>query len=235
MKLTIIGLPLGNIEDISARAIDALASAKLIICEDTRMLNKLWQKLSQSNLLPPKTTAQLAVLNDFNENNKSSQIIELIRTHQPAVLVSDAGLPLISDPGYKLLQQLLTTDIDLDIIPGPTAATTALAISGLPTDHFLFLGFLPQKTSKITRLLEPLTNLNLGLTLILYESPHRLLKTITRLQDYFSLDTPIVIAKELTKTHQKIYRSTLSSIHDNLPKAEIKGEFTLLLRLNPKS
>src|SRR3989344_5694911 len=148
MKLTLVGLPLGNIEDISLRAIQILREARTVICEDTRVFYRLWQKLVNDGHLQTSFSGRLMVINDFNEAEKVAWLADQITLAGEAILVSDAGMPLISDPGYRLVKEILAREGTVEVVPGPTAATTALAVSGLSSDRVLFLGFLPKKPSK---------------------------------------------------------------------------------------
>ena len=228
MKLTILGLPLGNHLDISLRAIQALKNAKLVICEDTRVFNRLYSKLQQEGYLDAPFTGEYLVINDFNEKTKTDHALIRLEQLEEGVLVSDAGLPTISDPGYALINAVIAKKGELNIIPGPTAAMTALAISGFSADKVVFLGFLPKKTSKKHKTLSLLTPLvGQGVTLILYQSPHRFAQNVKKLLEYFPSNTPAVVVRELTKPHQQVIRDSLVNLSTLTP----KGEITLLLRL----
>ena len=228
MKLTILGLPLGNYLDISLRAIEVLKNAKLVICEDTRVFNRLYSKLRQEGVLDVPFSGEYLVINDFNEKTKIDHALIRLEQLGEGVLVSDAGLPTISDPGYALVNAVIKKQGELDIVPGPTAAMTALAISGFSADKVFFLGFLPKKTSKKHKTLSLLTPLiGQGVTLILYQSPYRLSQTIKQLLEYLPPDTPSAVVRELTKSHQEVIRDSLI----NLSTLKPKGEITLLLRL----
>ena len=233
MKLTLVGLPLGNIEDISLRAIETISQASLVICEDTRRFNKLYKKLQNLGYIEHDFSEEFAVLTDYQKQHKIDQVIEKIQTVGEALLVSDAGLPTISDPGYKLINTFLEQSGELDIVPGPTAAFSSLAISGFSSDRVLFVGFLPKKTSKRELVFSSAKKLsqNLSHTLIIYESPYRLKSTIDDLKDNFPPDTQIVVVRELTKKHQQVIRSTLQDIQNQLPD-KIKGEVTVLVRVS---
>lgn len=227
MKLTILGLPLGNIEDISLRVIRTLSQVKTIICEDTRVFYKLWQKLVNLGHLRTNFSGRLMVLNDFNEAEKVAWLADQITLAEEAVLVSDAGMPLISDPGYRLVKELLSRGGTIEVVPGPTAAMTALAISGLSADKVLFLGFLPKKLSK------RMEGWNLvkaadGLTVIIYESPFRVGKTLEEISREFGEQTQTVIARELTKEYEQIARGSVAELLDK--KIKIKGEVVILFR-----
>ena len=227
MKLTIVGLPLGNIEDISLRAIKTLAEAKTIICEDTRVFYKLWQKLINLGHLQVPFSGRLMVVNDYNEAEKVAWLVDQITLADEAILISDAGLPTISDPGYRLIKEVLAREGTIEVIPGPTAAMTALAISGLSADKVLFLGFLPKKPSKRKQNWEFVKQGD-GITVIIYESPTRVEKTLKEIETVFGSETEMVIARELTKEYEQIIRGKVSQILLGLKK--LKGEVVILFR-----
>ena len=230
MKLTIVGLPLGNYKDLSFRALEQLKTTKLVICEDSRVFNRLWQKLQKEGLLEESFAGEYFVLNDFNEKQKATEAITRLQEIGEGILVSDAGLPTVSDPGYSLVNAVVEAGGELDLIPGPTAAMNALSISGLSADKVLFFGFLPKKTSKINKTLSLVESLKgQGITIIFYESPYRLTKTLEKLGGTLDPKTPTVIVRELTKSHQEIIRGTLDDIHAKYKKP--KGEIVLLLRI----
>lgn len=229
MKLTLVGLPLGNIDDISLRAIKTLAEAKTIICEDTRVFYKLWQKLMNDGHLQAPFSGRLMVINDFNESEKVTWLADQITLAEEAVLVSDAGMPLISDPGYRLVNEILSRGGDVEVVPGPTAAMAALAISGLSADKVLFLGFLPKKAGKRNENWQLVKGLN-GITVIVYESPFRVRQTLEEIQTEFGLETPVVIARELTKEYEQVIRGKVSEVLANLK--PMKGEVVILFRMN---
>lgn len=231
MKLTILGLPLGNIEDISLRAIKTLKTAPLVICEDTRVFNKLWLKLNQIGLVEGSFAGKLLVINDFNESKQALSLAKVIAEAGEAVLVSDAGMPSISDPGFKLIREILKEGGEVISIPGPTAVTTAMAISGLPTDKFLFLGFLPQKNSKRNDVFEHLESLNWNMTVVLYESPYRLKKTLEEIQNRFG-DLEASVSFELTKMHERTLRGNLSQVLNQLQSSLLKGEVTVCIHFS---
>lgn len=229
MKLTLLGLPLGNIEDISLRALKTLEVADLIICEDTRVFYKLWQKLMNLGHLSKTFAGRLRVINEFNEKERVENLINEIETATSPILVSDAGMPTFSDPGFHLINQVIQKGGELDAVPGPTAATTALALSGLSSDRVLFLGFLPKKTAKRNKLWQTIKDLETGLTFILYESPYRTIKTLKEVQENLG-DIQCVVTKELTKQHQKITRGSISELLSKLTDTALKGEYVLLFR-----
>ncbi len=227
MKLTLVGLPLGNIEDISLRAIRTLASAKTVICEDTRVFHKLWQKLQNLGQLASSFSGRLMVINDFNEADKVNWLLEQIGPEGEAILVSDAGMPLVSDPGYRLVKELLSRGGNVEVVPGPTAAMTALSISGLSADKVLFLGFLPKKQSKRKENWE-LVRAADGVTVVIYESPFRVTKTLEEIGNEFGDLSPTVIARELTKEYEEVLRGSVAELLAS--GAKIKGEVVILFR-----
>jgi len=227
MKLTLVGLPLGNIEDISLRAIRTLASAKMVICEDTRVFHKLWQKLQNLGQLASSFSGRLMVINDFNEADKVNWLLEQIGPEGEAILVSDAGMPLVSDPGYRLVKELLSRGGTIEVVPGPTAAMTALAISGLSADKVLFLGFLPKKQSKRKANWE-LVKAADGVTVVIYESPFRVTKTLEEIRNEFGDLSPTVIARELSKEYEQVLRGSVAELLAS--GAKIKGEVVILFR-----
>lgn len=227
MKLTLVGLPLGNIEDISFRAVRTLSEAKMVICEDTRVFYKLWQKLINVGHLQMEYGGKLFVLNDFNEAEKVNLVIEQIGPDGEAILVSDAGMPLISDPGFRLVNEFLSRGGTIGVVPGPTAAMTAVAISGFSADRVLFLGFLPKKPGKRKANWDLVKTAD-GLTVVIYESPTRVEKTLTEIETEFGADTPTVVARELTKEYEQVVRGKLADVKAQMKKP--KGEVVILFR-----
>lgn len=231
MKLRLVGLPLGNIEDISLRAIKYLQNARLVICEDTRVFRKLWLKLGSLGYLDGEFTGKLEVINDYNEKSKVPNLIGEIQGHEEAVLVSDAGMPGISDPGYRLIKEVIRMGGEVTSVPGPSAVITAACLSGLSTDRLLFLGFLPKKNSKRDRYWNAALGFaNLGLTICIYEPARSVYKTMEEISLKFG-EVEIVIARELTKKYEEIIRGKVSEVMEKVKKKAIKGELVLLWRL----
>jgi 16S rRNA (cytidine1402-2'-O)-methyltransferase len=230
MKLSIVGLPIGNIEDISLRALKTIQEAKYLICEDSRMFNNLWCKLMQLGLAQ-KFTGTIRFVNDFNEAKILPRILAEICSLESVVLVSDAGMPLISDPGYKLVNKAIEMNWDVDVIPGPTAESAALAISGLPTDRYLFVGFLPKKIGKRTTVLTTLKDIGKQskMTVVIYESPLRLLKILPEMISIFGEGLSACLAVDLTKVSQKVIRGSLGQLLEHVQEKRIKGELVLLI------
>jgi 16S rRNA (cytidine1402-2'-O)-methyltransferase len=230
MKLTIVGLPIGNIEDISYRAIKTLQEAKYLICEDSRMFNNLWSKLMQLGYVQ-KFTGTIRFVNDFNEEKILPRILAEICSLENVVLVSDAGMPLISDPGYKLVNKAIDMKWEIDVVPGPTAESAALAVSGLPTDRYIFVGFLPKKIGKRNAVLATLKDIGeiSKMTAVIYENPLRLQKILPEAIAIFGEVTPACLAVDLTKVSQKIFRGSLGDLLISAKEKRIKGELVLLI------
>lgn len=217
--LYIVPTPIGNLEDITARAKNNLSGCDFIIAENPSQTHKLLQLLK----LPKKEVIQFA---DHNEQKVLPNLIERLRS-ETACLVSDAGTPAISDPGFKLVRAARAEQIEVISLPGPSAAISALAGSGLPTDKFLFSGFLPKTEPKLVRLIQEAKSIEA--TLVSYESPQRLIKTLGMLLHNFP-ECRVVVARELTKLHEEYLTGTPNEILDILKKRQsVKGEVTLLL------
>lgn len=219
-KLFIVPTPIGNLKDITLRAIETLKDADLIACEDTRISGKL---LKHFTIKKP-----LISYHEHNVLTKIPIIINKIKVGQNVALVSDAGTPTISDPGYKLVRECLKNKIEVESIPGPSAITTALVMSGFPTDRFLFIGYPPHKTNKRKKFIQNLAAINSPkLTIIMFESPHRLLKTLGDLKEVFG-DIDICLCRELTKFYEEIRREKISASINHFNKTKPRGEFTLV-------
>lgn len=219
--LYIVPTPIGNLKDITLRALEVLQSVSGIICEDTRRTSLL---LNHYQINKP-----LKILNDFNETAILQTLMDHL-TNEDWALVSDAGTPLISDPGYKLVRECLAQDIPVDSIPGPSSVITALTLSGLPPDKFQFLGYPPDKPGKRIKWLEELKaqpNTN-----IMFVAPHKLIKTLEDIKTVFG-DIEVVLAKELTKIHQNVQKKKISEWQEALKTP--KGEYVLLFNLGSSS
>ncbi len=216
--LYIIATPIGNLEDITLRAIRILKEVDLIACEDTRHTGKL---LAHYQIKKP-----LVSFFEHNERIRTDLILQEIQGGKNVALVSDAGTPAISDPGYPLVAAAVEKGIPVVPIPGPSAVIAALSAAGLPTDQFHFVGFLPVKEGKKRRFLESLQK-DPG-TLVIYESPFRILKTLRLLSEVLG-HRPAVAVHELTKIHERFFRGTLASLPDLLEKVPAKGEWVLLI------
>lgn len=232
MKLTIVGLPIGNIEDISERVLKTLQESSFVVCEDTRMFSNLWSKLVLLGKAQ-KFTGRLKFVNDFNEYRVLPSLLQEMNGLEEAVLVSDAGMPLISDPGYKLVRGGLDLGWDITVVPGPTAESAALAVSGLPTDKYFFAGFLPKKPGKRHETLSHYKEISktVNFTVVFYESTARLDKILPEMSEVFGPDTPMCLCLDLTKVSEKIFRGSINEILDLIEGKKIKGEATLVLSL----
>jgi len=220
--LYLVSTPIGNLKDITLRAKEVLASVDVVACEDTRKTGLLLQKLEIQ--IKPKLFSYY----EENEAVRIPQIIQLLKTGKNIALVSNAGTPTLSDPGFKLVRECIAQDIKIESIPGPSAILTALVVSGLPTDKFLFLGFLPKKQGKRKKIF---TSLPEKTTIIFFESPYRLLKTLNELKEFLG-DIEIIVCRELTKMHQEVRREKISQSIAHFAKTKPKGELTLLFRLS---
>lgn len=217
--LYIVPTPIGNLEDITLRAIRILKESDLIVCEDTRQTLKLLSHLQISKTLVSFYTQ--------NQLRKIPQIISMLQQGKNISLVSDCGTPAISDPGYYLVKEVLKNNLNVISLPGPCALTTALVGSGLPTDSFVFLGFLRKKTGKMKKELEEAKSINK--TIIFYESPHRIVRTVETCSEVFGAGCNIVLGRELTKKFEEYIRGTISEVLENLKNREILGEFVIII------
>ncbi len=222
--LYLVATPIGNLSDITYRAIEILNSCDTILCEDTRHSLRL---LKHYNIQKP-----LKSFHKFSEVSKEDEIIEQLQNGQNIALISDAGTPGISDPGQKLVKRCKEEDIQVQSIPGACAAIVALSASGLNTDRFQFCGFLPKKTKEIKTLLQEIL-IYTGTT-ICYESPNRLISTLEHLKELAS-DRQIVVARELTKKFEEIKSAKASDLITYFSKGEIKGEIVLLIAGSPEN
>ncbi len=216
--LYLVATPIGNLEDITYRAIHILKSVDLIAAEDTRKTKIL---LDHYNIKKPMISYY-----SYNEQARAPQLIEKLLAGQSLALVSDAGTPGISDPAYHIVQHALEKGISIIPIPGPTAFISALIASGLPTDRFVFEGFLPLKKGRKTKFESLKSELR---TIVIYESPHRLLKTLTDIQTYFGNRT-VAVARELTKKFEEIVRGPVESLIVELRKKTPRGEYVILVQ-----
>ncbi|WP_320821899.1 16S rRNA (cytidine(1402)-2'-O)-methyltransferase [Reinekea sp.] len=220
--LYVVATPIGNLSDISDRAQQVLRSVDLICCEDTRHSARLMDHLG--------CVTPLLSLHEHNERERSTMIVERLQSGQSIALVSDAGTPLISDPGYVLVNHVIDAQLRVVPIPGASAVITALSISGLPTDRWRFEGFLPNKTGARLKVLNALATDHL--TLVFYESGHRIQDSLADMATAFGADRPIVVARELTKTFETVLRGSIADVQvavaaDNNQR---KGEFVVLVQ-----
>src|SRR3989338_4502504 len=219
--LYVISTPIGNLGDITKRAIDTLRNLDILLVEDTRVSGKLLKNFD--------IEAKMVSFNEYSEKTKTASIISLLKEGKTVGIVSDAGTPLISDPGFLLVREAVKNNIKITAIPGPAALIYALSVSGLPPDKFIFLGYLPKKEGKRTNILKNLkkTAGYITATIIFYESPYRLLATLKSINEVFG-DIDIVICRELTKLHEEVLRDSVSNLIEHFSITAPKGEFTIL-------
>jgi len=213
-KLILVPTPIGNLGDITLRAISVLKDADIILAEDTRVSSRLLHHL--------EIDKKLWVHHKFNEHKSVGSLVLKIQEGNKVALISDAGTPGISDPGFLLVRACIDNGVDVECLPGPTALIPALAVSGLPTDKFVFEGFLPQKKGRQTRLIQLAEE---SRTIVLYESPHRLVKCLSQLADFFGSARNACVCRELSKMFEEIKRGTVEELlhyyKANPPKGEI--------------
>ena len=217
-KLFVVPTPIGNLGDITLRSIEVLKSADLILAEDTRTSFKL---LKHYDIDTPVESFHM-----HNEHKKLESIINKLRTDFEIALISDAGTPGISDPGFLLVRECINNEVEVECLPGPTAFVPALVSSGLPCDRFSFEGFLPVKKGRTKRLKELSTETK---TMVFYESPHRILKTLNDLSNYFDVESQISVSRELTKLYEETFRGTIKESVEHFEKNKTKGEFVIVL------
>jgi len=219
-RLYVVGTPIGNVDDLSPRARDVLAKADVIAAEDTRHTRGLLSRIG--------VESRLIAYHEHNETERVTQLLEELARGKSVALVSDAGTPLISDPGWRLVHAARAAGIAVVPIPGPCAAVAALSAAGLPTDHFVFEGFLPRRDSARTERLEVLKREQR--TIVLYEAVHRVAATLSALCDTFGGERRAAIARELTKTHEQIVSSTLAELAASLDSTiPLLGEFVIVV------
>ena len=222
--LYIVGTPIGNLEDISLRASNLLKKVSLIACEDTRITGKLLKTISISN--------HLISFHEYSSKDKLDFLIDKLKKGYSIALVSDAGMPLISDPGNYLVREAKNNNLDVICIPGPCAAITALVSSGIDCNQFTFFGFIPKSSKERVDILKRILENNI--TSIIYESPKRIIKLLHDFKDLFGNEREIVVMKEITKRYEKHYGFKLDDVIKELEGRELKGEFTLIVSGNKK-
>ena len=217
-RLYVVPTPVGNLEDMTFRAVRILKEADLILAEDTRTSSVLLKHFEIKN--------PMLSYHKFNEHQVVERIVERIGGGQTVALVSDAGTPGISDPGFLLVRECVHAGIEVQCLPGATAFVPALVASGLPCERFCFEGFLPQKKGRMTHLqsLQEETR-----TMVFYESPFRLLKTLAQFAEYFGPDRQVSVSRELSKVHEETVRGTLQEVISHFEQKEPKGEFVVVL------
>ncbi|MHB8511748.1 MAG: 16S rRNA (cytidine(1402)-2'-O)-methyltransferase [Actinomycetota bacterium] len=217
--LRVVATPIGNLDDLTPRAARALAEAEIIACEDTRVTRKL--------LARAPSNAKLVSYRSANEKAVASELAARIASGANVALVTDAGTPGVSDPGHPLIEACLGAGVKVEIVPGPSAAVAALVVSGLPTARFVFEGFLPHtRSARIERLR---TLLNEERTIVLFEAPHRIVVTLKDMIEVLGATRRVAMAREMTKIHEQIVRTTLEGLRKVLEEAKPRGEITLVV------
>ncbi len=218
-KLYIVPTPIGNLKDITLRALDVLREVDTILAEDTRTTMHL---LSHYQIKPRRLQAH----HKFNEHRTVQGIVERIKAGESIALVTDAGTPGISDPGFLLVRACVDSGVEVEVLPGATAFVPALIASGFPTDRFVFEGFLPHKKGRQKKLKALAQEER---TIILYESPYRLVKLLEEIKQYFGQERRVAVARELTKIHEQVVRGTVQQVLDYFSEHQVKGEIVVVI------
>lgn len=217
--LYVVPTPIGNLDDMSARVCDTIKNCDIVACEDTRVTSKLTSRLNCNK--------EFIVYSDVRERENAAYLLEKLKEGKDVALVSDAGTPCISDPGFRIVRLCRNEGINVIALPGPCAFATALSASGLPTNAFLFLGFLPPKSSaRITCFNK---YLSFEHTLVFYESVHRIEKFVDDALSIFGNDRIVCVAKEISKLHEKYFIGRLENVKEEMSKSSIKGEFVVIV------
>lgn len=219
-RLVLCATPIGNLDDMAPRALALLGAADVVACEDTRRTRKLLTHFGV-------TVRELIVLNEQTESRRTPSLVERMTRGETVVLVSDAGMPGLSDPGYRLVRGCVDAGIDVDVVPGPNAAVSALAVSGLPPARFVFEGFLPRRSSERRRHLQDLVDE--PRTLVFYESPHRIADTLADVLDVLG-PRPAALARELTKMHEEVRRGSVAELLEGARDDPPRGEMVLVVQ-----
>jgi 16S rRNA (cytidine1402-2'-O)-methyltransferase len=219
VQLYLVSTPIGNLGDCSYRAVEVLKAVDIVFAEDTRKAKVLFRRYGIDTPLRP--------YHDHNKKRITPSIVERLRGGLRAALITNAGTPLISDPGYYLVRRLIDEGISYSAVPGPCAAIQALAVSGLPPDRFTFFGFVPRKRGERSRIVGE-AGRNAG-TSIFYESPFRLVRTLETIAEVLG-DRPVVVARELTKIHEEVLRGTAAELAVRFASSGVKGEIVILIR-----
>jgi 16S rRNA (cytidine1402-2'-O)-methyltransferase len=222
-KLYVVPTPVGNLEDMTFRAIRVLKEADLILAEDTRTSGILLRHFEIKNALQSH--------HKFNEHQTVNHVIQRLKAGETVALISDAGTPAISDPGFLMVRECVRNGIEVQCLPGATAFVPALVSSGLPDERFCFEGFLPQKKGRVTRLTQLQEEHR---TMIFYESPYRLVKTLTQFIEFFGPDRPVSVCREISKVHEESVRGTLTEVVQHFTETEPKGEIVIVLGGKPE-
>lgn len=217
-KLFVVPTPVGNLEDMTFRAIRVLKEADLILAEDTRTSGILLKHFEIKNAMQSH--------HKFNEHKMVESVVNRIKAGETVALISDAGTPGISDPGFLVVRECVKNEIEVECLPGATAFVPAIVASGLPNERFCFEGFLPQKKGRMTKLISLQTEQR---TMIFYESPHRLVKTLTQFVEYFGEERRVSVSREISKLHEETVRGALPEVIAHFTVKEPRGEIVIVL------
>ncbi len=217
-KLYVVPTPVGNLEDMTFRAIRILKEADLILAEDTRTSGILLKHFEIKNAMQSH--------HKFNEHQTVENVVKRMKAGETVALISDAGTPGISDPGFLIVRECIRNGVEVQCLPGATAFVPALVSSGLPDERFCFEGFLPQKKGRVTRLTQLQNEMR---TMIFYESPYRLLKTLAQFMEYFGAERQVSVCREISKVHEESVRGTLTEVVEHFTKTEPRGEIVIVL------
>lgn len=214
-RLIVCPTPIGNMEDVTLRTLTTLREADVIACEDTRRTGKLLERFGVSG--------KLVSYNEQNERKRAGELVKQMADGANVALVSDAGMPLVSDPGYVMVQSCIAAGLPVEVLPGPSAVLAALVAAGLPSDHWRFTGFVPRKAGEADELFTTLEE-----TLVAFESPKRVAATLERIAA-IDPDRPVAVCRELTKIHEEVARGTATELAAHFGKGEVKGEIVIVV------
>ncbi|MCU1457179.1 MAG: rRNA ((1402)-2-O)-methyltransferase [Actinomycetia bacterium] len=220
-RLVLVGTPIGNLGDLSPRAVEALRAADVLAAEDTRRTRKL---LSHEGI---PAAGRLIAIHEHNERDSALEVVALVRAGKTVVYVSDAGMPVVSDPGERLVAACVDAGLSIEVVPGPSAVLTALALSGLPAARFTFEGFLPRKGRERAERLAAIADGDC--TVVMFESPHRVPATVDDLLEVCGGERRVALARELTKLHEETWRGTLTDAAEHVRRVPPRGEYVLVI------
>ena len=220
-RIVLAATPIGNTGDASARLVELLGTADIVAAEDTRRLHRLVQSLGVA------VTGRVISYHEHNEATRTAELLDQVRAGSTLVMVTDAGMPAVSDPGFRLVEGAIAAGLPVTAVPGPSAVLTALALSGLPTDRFCFEGFLPRKAGERASRLADLSAERR--TMVFFEAPHRLEAMLRALRERFGPDRPIAVCRELTKTYEEVIRGTIGELLEWAEGNEVRGEIAVVL------
>lgn len=220
-RIVLAATPIGNTGDASARLVELLGTADIVAAEDTRRLHRLVQSLGVA------VAGRVISYHEHNEATRTSELLDQVRAGSTLLMVTDAGMPAVSDPGFRLVEGAIAAGLPVTAVPGPSAVLTALALSGLPTDRFCFEGFLPRKAGERASRLADLAGERR--TMVFFEAPHRLEAMLRALRERFGPDRPIAVCRELTKTYEEVIRGTVGELLRWAEDTEVRGEIAVVL------